>query len=104
MDDRLTILLANLEQAEALSPAELDVAQALAPLFQRGRSRAARLFPGLLKAMGSPAIAAPVLDLANFLTREKLVEKHPASETSVELSELLGELVQLLLTLEERPD
>src|SRR5205814_2813380 len=50
-----------------------------------------------------PALAAPVLDLANFLTREKLVPSHPATEVAAELVTLLGELVQTLLTLEERP-
>src|SRR4051794_36162696 len=47
-----------------------DVVQALAPLFQRQRSQAALLFPRLLGAIRSPALAAPILDLANFLTRE----------------------------------
>src|SRR5262245_27266366 len=56
-----------------------DIVQAFAPLFQRQRSQAAALFPRLLHAMASPALAAPVLDLANFLTREKIVPTHPAS-------------------------
>jgi len=80
-----------------------EVVQALAPLFQRQRTQAALLFPRLLHAMSSPALAAPVLDLANFLTREKLVARHPATEVAPELVDLLGELVQTLLTLEERP-
>src|SRR3954469_2196088 len=80
-----------------------EVVQALAPLFQRQRTQAALLFPRLLHAMTSPALAAPVLDLANFLTREKIVVQHPASEVAEELVNLLGELVQTLLTLEERP-
>jgi hypothetical protein len=81
-----------------------DVVQALAPLFQRQRSQAALLFPRLLKAISSPALAAPILDLANYLTREKIVPTHPAGEVSTELVELLGELIQTLLRLEERPD
>jgi hypothetical protein len=81
-----------------------DVVQALAPLFQRQRTQAAALFPRLLNAMGSPALAAPILDLANFLTREKLVEVHPAVDVATELVSLLGELAQTLLVLEERPD
>ena len=64
----------------------------------------ASLFPRLLNAMSSPAVAAPILDLANFLTREKLVPLHPAAEVADELVNLLGELVQTLLLLEERPD
>jgi hypothetical protein len=81
-----------------------DVVQALAPLFQKQRTQAALLFPRLLRAMTSPALAAPILDLANFLTREKLVERHPATDVATELVNLLGELVQTLLILEERPD
>ena len=81
-----------------------DVVQALAPWFSRQRGRAAKLFPRLLNAMGSPGLAAPILDLANFLTREKHVSEHPAKEVASELTALLGELVQTLLLLEERPD
>lgn len=81
-----------------------DVVQALAPLFQRQRNQAAALFPQLLHALPLPGLAAPVLDLANFLKREKLVEVHPAAEVASELVNLLGELVQMLLLLEERPE
>ena len=80
------------------------VVQALAPLFQRQRRQAAVLFPRLLHAISAPALAAPILDLANFLTREKLVENHPAAPVASELVNLLGELTQTLLRLEEQPD
>jgi hypothetical protein len=81
-----------------------DIVQALAPLFQRQRTQATLLFPRLLNAMAAPALAAPVLDLANFLTREKVVPTHPAADVAEELVSLLGELAQTLLILEERPD
>jgi len=81
-----------------------DVVQMLAPLFQRQRTVAAGLFPSLLGAMGFPALAAPVLDLANFLTRERIVSRHPATDISSELIDLVGELAQMLLLLEEQPD
>jgi hypothetical protein len=80
-----------------------DVVQALAPLFQHRRGEAAALFPGLLGALAHPALAAPVLDLANFLTREGLVPRHPAADQSRQLTDLLGNLVQSLQMLEERP-
>jgi hypothetical protein len=81
-----------------------DVMQSLAPLFQDRRAQAAALFPRVLDALGHSVLAAPVLDLANFLTREKLVVRHPASERSSALAGLLGEVVQSLERLEERPD
>jgi hypothetical protein len=80
-----------------------DVAQALAPLFQRQKAGAAELFPRLLDALAHWSLAAPVLDLANFLTREKLVARHPAADRSAQLVDLLGDVVQALIRLEERP-
>jgi hypothetical protein len=44
-----------------------------------------------------------VLDLANFLLREKLTKRHPAADRAAQLVALLGELVQSLSRLEERP-
>ena len=81
-----------------------DVVQALAPLFRRQALDVEVLFPRLLDALASQQMAAPVLDLANYLVREKLAERHPAAERSPELIALLGELAQSLARLEERPD
>jgi hypothetical protein len=81
-----------------------DVVQAFAPLFQRQRKQAATLFPRLLRAISAQSVASPILDLANFLTRQKIVARHPAEEVSEQLANLLGELVRTLLVLEERPD
>jgi hypothetical protein len=82
---------------------ESAIVQGMAPLFQQRRSEVASLFPNLLAALVHPGLAAPVLDLANFLTREKLVDRHPAAEHGSQLVSLLGELVQSLSLLEERP-
>lgn len=82
-----------------------DVVQALAPWFRRGRLPfAARLFPALLDALCHPQLAAPVLDLANFLMRSGQAAIHPAAERSPQLSELLGQVSQSLGRLEEQPD
>ena len=81
-----------------------DVVQALAPLFQRRRAEVVQLFPRLFAALSHPAIAAPVVDLANYLTREKLIPRHPATDRADELANLLGKVVQSLLRMEERPD
>lgn len=111
---QLLVWLANGRQAAELDlfgqlltddppPSEHDVIQALAPLFQRRRPEVVRLFPGLLAGLRLPLLAAPVLDLANFLAREKIVGEHPAKERAGELVTLLGELAQSLASLEEQP-
>ena len=100
-DDAALDLLAEILVADP--PADdNDVVLALAPLFQRRRREAARLFPRLLAALAHPALAAPVLDLANFLSREQLVPRHPAADQSAQLIQLLGNLVHSLEALEER--
>jgi hypothetical protein len=82
---------------------EHDVIQAFAPLFQRREAAVAQLFPGLFAALESPLLAAPLLDLANFLVREKVVAKHPAADRVGDLIALLGEVSQSLSSLEEQP-
>lgn len=82
---------------------DADVLVAMAPVVQQHRARAGMLFPRLLKGLAAPSLAAPVLDLANFLTREKLVPRHPAAASVEELAHLLGEVSQSLSLLEEQP-
>ncbi len=81
---------------------DAQVVQALAPLFRHGITSPA-LFPRLLDALAHPQLAAPVLDLANYLTREKIESVHPASSRRRQLVALLGEIVQSLARLEESP-
>lgn len=80
-----------------------DAVLAFVPLFQRRDDAAKLLFPRLLDALAHPAVAAVVLDLANFLSRERNVEPHPASARVHQLAELLGGLAARLARLEERP-
>jgi len=75
----------------------------MAPLFQRTRYDSAALFPGLLAALQHLTLAAPVLDLANYLTRSRRVDRHPCQERLDELVALLGSVVQRLAKLEESP-
>jgi hypothetical protein len=77
--------------------------QLLAPLFQQRRAEAVELFPQLFGALAHPSAAAPVLDLANFLTRERVAQRHPGAELAAQLTALLGEVVQSLNLLQERP-
>jgi hypothetical protein len=95
-------LLARLLVADPPS-ADEDVVQAIAPLFQQPTEQTAAVFPDLLAALAHSVLAAPVLDLANFLTRQKIVSPHPAAGRSGQLVGLLGGLVQSLAQLEEDP-
>jgi hypothetical protein len=86
---------------------DAQIVQALAPLFRRAAPPnaypTAALFPRLLDGLAHPQLAAPVLDLANYLTREGVEPVHPASSRSRQLTALLGELAQSLARLEESP-
>jgi hypothetical protein len=57
-----------------------------------------------LDSMGNPQLAPVILDVANFVTREGLIEKHPAACRRDQLTALLGALVQRLGRIEERPE
>lgn len=81
-----------------------DVLSALSQLFQLTDYDVTVLFPRLLAALAHPSLAAGVLDLANFLTRQGLVKEHPAAEQRHELMRLLGELSHRLQRLEEYPE
>jgi hypothetical protein len=81
-----------------------DVGVALAPLFQRRAYDPALVFPALLGAMSHPSVAAPILDLCNYLTREGRVPQHPAAARKHEVLTLLGDLVQRLEKLAENEE
>lgn len=83
------------EQESALVPV-------MSPLFRKSLPVHV-VFPRLLSALEHPLLAAPVLDLANFVTREKVVPQHPAADRRQELIFLLGNLAQTLGQLEENP-
>jgi hypothetical protein len=83
---------------------EQQVALALSPLFLKRPIPVDALFPKLFAAIDKPQLAAAVIDLANFLTREKLAPEHPGKALSGPLTELLGSLAQSLAQLEERPE
>lgn len=73
------------------------------PLFQRQGYDPEALFPRLLDGLSHPAVAPAVVDLANFVTREKLVSPHPASPRKEQMAGLLGALILRLGQIEERP-
>lgn len=77
---------------------------AFGPLFQHASYDPRVLFPRLLDAIGQQAVAASVIDLANFVTRQNLLDVHPGTERKQQLMELLGAIVQRLEQIEEAPD
>ena len=79
-------------------------ALALTPLFQRRGYDAEILFPRLFAALQHLSVAAPVLDLSNYLTRQGIVTAHPAAGRGGDLAKLLGSLVQQLARVAESPD
>ena len=84
-------------------PDRQAAAVALAPLFQRTNYDPAALFPRLLAALQHLSLAAPVLDLSNYLVRTHRVNRHPSQDRLEELVALLGNIVQRLSKLEESP-
>jgi hypothetical protein len=90
--------------ASAPPPDAPQLAVAFGALFQRSEIAVAALFPRLLDALSHKHLAGPILDLANYLTREGKLPEHPAREHADELVSLLGALVQRLAKIEEAPD
>lgn len=78
-------------------------AMMIAPLFQTPDINPDSLFPALLDGLQFSSLAAPILDLANYLFRSQRVTVHPAQSRVDELGELLGRLAQHLSKLEESP-
>ncbi len=89
--------------AAPLSGSE-DTAIALGPLMQFKDYDPGALFPRLLDAISQPATAAAVMDLANFVVREQLVDTHPAADRTTTLIGLLGKLAEQLGVIEEMRD
>ncbi len=79
-----------------------SIVVAFAPLLQHNKPfETSYLFPELLGGLQHPSIAAAILDLANFVTREKRVAEHPAADHSESLIRMLGMLTEQLAMLEE---
>ncbi len=78
-------------------------ALALTPLFQSRDYDPTPLFPHLFASLQHLSIAAPVLDLSNYLVRSGMLHQHPAATRSGDLAQLLGSLVQQLGRIEENP-
>ena len=100
--EELKLLVDLLRHFPPATDTELDAA--LVPLFQFHDYDPAVLFPALLECLAHPTLAASVLDLANYLTRQQRVPQHPAESRRHELMVLLGELSHRMQRLEEHPE
>lgn len=76
---------------------------AFGPLFQHTAYDAHKLFPNLLDALQHQVVAASIIDLANFLFRQGLIDPHPGVARKEQLIALLGAVVQRLARMEEDP-
>lgn len=82
---------------------EVGIREVFAPLFRRPDPPVAVLFPSLLEAISELGLATAILDLANYLYRQKQTRPHPASSRLMPLSQLLANVTQQLLRLEAAP-
>jgi hypothetical protein len=80
---------------------EATLLAAFAPLADRRREfEVDAVFPQILGGLKHRSVAAAILDIANFLTRERRVEVHPAAAQAETLDRMLGLLVQQLELIE----
>lgn len=79
-----------------------EAALALVPLFQNPNIPVDAIFPRLLDGLSRPAVAVSVLDLANYITRQRWVSRHPAAGRTVLVQNLLRGTTQHMLRIEER--
>ncbi|TWU41209.1 hypothetical protein Q31b_26480 [Novipirellula aureliae] len=81
----------------------IEAAQAISPLMQHLDWKTNWVFPQILDCLEFPSLAAPTLDLANYLVRSGGVDPHPAREKLPVLNLLLGEVSGRLARFEENP-
>lgn len=81
----------------------IEAGQLLSPLMQNPDWPIDALFPGLLDLLERPALAAPILDLTNFVVRSGRAAIHPAADRLPMLGQLLTEITHRLDRFEEDP-
>lgn len=100
-EDSLEILVRQLRDA----PPEkwMEAAQVLSPLMQHEDWPVETLYPDALEGLQHPSLASPLLDLANYVYRQKRLLRHPAADRIEMLNMLLGEVSGRLARFEENP-
>ena len=95
---RLVVLL------DELPPTKwMEAAQVLSPLMQHDDWPIDAMYPAALDGLQHPALASPLLDLANYLFRQQRVTEHPGADRLPMLNHLLGEVSGRLSMFEENP-
>ena len=79
------------------------IMDAFTPLFQSDDPQRQALFPRLLDALQYVQVAAIVLDLANYLNKQGIINPHPMHDRETQAVELLGGLIQRLELITEQP-
>ncbi len=80
-----------------------EAAQVLSPLMQRGDWPITAIYPAAIDCLQYPSLAAPLLDLANYITRSGRVTRHPVADQLPMLNRLLGEVSGRLSMFEDNP-
>jgi len=97
-------LRAAVARLQVLPPKDWQAAgQLLSPLMQEEEWALDAVFPAILDSLSSPALASPVLDLANFLTHRGRTPRHPAADRVMSLEKLLGGVTSRLERFEQDP-
>ncbi len=100
-DDALAMLV---ESLSSNPPGEwMEAAQVLSPLMQHRDWSIDVVFPSVFECLQYPSLAAPLLDLANYITRSGQVERHPGAVHLSMLNRLLGEVSGRLSQFEDDP-
>jgi hypothetical protein len=99
--ESLTMLMQSLQDNPP--KAWIEGAQLLSPLMQHSNWDISAVFPAALDCLQHPSLAAPLLDLANYLTRSGQVTSHPAADRLPTLNLLLGEVSGRLGQFEDDP-
>ena len=81
----------------------IEAGQILSPLMQYNDWPVEAVFPTILQCLIHPPLAAPILDLANFLQRTERTEEHVAAHQIDAINHLLGEVCRRLAQFEENP-
>ncbi len=74
-----------------------------APLLKREELPVSALFPALLGGVSELALATAIIDLSNFLYRNRACRPHPAAVRALPLAQLLAGATQRLLQIEQSP-